>query len=81
LVVRAYTEQSKHYRAAMADATDPGDQLVAFAATYVQFAADQPALFELTFAAGLDKARFPHSPRPARPCSPNCPHRPTPVRQ
>jgi hypothetical protein len=43
----------------MADATDPGDQLVAFAATYVQFAADQPALFELTFAAGLDKARFP----------------------
>jgi len=25
----------------------------------VQFAADQPALFELTFAAGLDKARFP----------------------
>jgi hypothetical protein len=32
---------------------------VAFAAAYVQFAADQPALFELTFAAGLDKARFP----------------------
>jgi hypothetical protein len=25
----------------------------------VQFAADQPALFELTFAAGLDKGRFP----------------------
>jgi AcrR family transcriptional regulator len=59
LVVRAYTEQREQYRAAMAEATDPGEQLAAFAAAYVQFAADQPALFELTFAAGLDKARFP----------------------
>jgi AcrR family transcriptional regulator len=59
LVVRAYTEQREHYRAAMAKATDPREQLAAFAAAYVQFAADQPALFELTFAAGLDKARFP----------------------
>ncbi|MBB5153316.1 TetR/AcrR family transcriptional regulator [Saccharopolyspora phatthalungensis] len=59
LGVRAYTEQRQQYRAAMADATDPGDQLAAFAAAYVQFAADQPALFKLTFAAGLDKERFP----------------------
>ena len=59
LVVRAYTEQREQYRAAMAEASDPGAQLAAFAAAYVQFAADQPALFELTFAAGLDKARFP----------------------
>ena len=59
LVMRAYTEQREQYRAAMADASDPGDQLSAFAAAYVQFAADQPALFELTFAAGLDKTRFP----------------------
>jgi AcrR family transcriptional regulator len=59
LVVRAYTEQRKQYRAAMAEAANPGQQLAAFAAAYVQFAADQPALFELTFAAGLDKARFP----------------------
>ncbi|MEX5637727.1 WHG domain-containing protein [Parafrankia sp. FMc2] len=43
----------------MAEATDPGEQLAAFAAAYVQFAADQPALFGLTFAAGLDKTRFP----------------------
>jgi hypothetical protein len=43
----------------MAEAADPGEQLAAFAAAYVQFAADQPALFELTFAVGLDKARFP----------------------
>jgi AcrR family transcriptional regulator len=59
LVVRAYTEQREQYRAAMSQVTDPGEQLAAFAASYVQFAADQPALFELTFAAGLDKARFP----------------------
>jgi AcrR family transcriptional regulator len=59
LGVRAYTEQREHYRSAMAYVADPGDQLAAFAAAYVQFAADQPALFELTFAAGLDKARFP----------------------
>ncbi|WP_405164466.1 WHG domain-containing protein [Nocardia sp. NBC_01499] len=43
----------------MTEAADPGERLTAFAASYVQFAADQPALFELTFAAGLDKARFP----------------------
>src|SRR5882757_8765651 len=59
LVVRAYIEQREQYRTAMAHATDPAEQLAAFAAAYVQFAADQPALFELTFAAGLDKTRFP----------------------
>jgi AcrR family transcriptional regulator len=59
LVGRAYAEQREQYRAAMTEHVDPGDQLAAFAAAYVQFAADQPALFELTFAAGLDKAHFP----------------------
>ncbi len=59
LATRAYTEQREQYRAVMAGAADPGEQLAAFAAAYVQFAADHPALFELTFAAGLDKARFP----------------------
>ena len=59
LVIRAYTEQREQYRAAMARATEPGEQLAAFASAYVQFAADQPALFELIFAAGLDKTRFP----------------------
>jgi AcrR family transcriptional regulator len=59
LAVRAYTHQRQCYRAAMAEHADPGAQLAAFATAYVQFAADQPALFELTFAAGLDKARFP----------------------
>jgi AcrR family transcriptional regulator len=59
LAVRAYAHQCQHYRAAMAEHADPGAQLAAFAAAYVQFAADQSALFELTFAAGLSKARFP----------------------
>lgn len=59
LAVRAYTHQRQRYRAAMAEHTEPGAQLAAFATAYVQFAADQPALFELTFAAGLNKARFP----------------------
>ncbi|MEO3859526.1 TetR/AcrR family transcriptional regulator [Acrocarpospora sp. B8E8] len=59
LAVRAYSQQRERYRIAMAEHTDPGAQLAAFAAAYVEFAADQPALFELMFAAGLDKARFP----------------------
>ncbi|MFC0435625.1 TetR/AcrR family transcriptional regulator [Kutzneria buriramensis] len=59
LAVRAYTHQRQRYRAAMAEHTDASTQLAAFATAYVQFAADEPALFELTFAAGLNKARFP----------------------
>jgi AcrR family transcriptional regulator len=59
LVLRAYEEQRDRYDVAMAAASDPAGQLAAFADAYVQFAADQRALFELTFAAGLDKARHP----------------------
>lgn len=59
LVLRSYEEQRKRYHVAMAAASDPAAQLAAFAEAYVQFAADQRALFELTFAAGLDKARHP----------------------
>jgi AcrR family transcriptional regulator len=59
LVLRAYTEQGERYRTAMAARPDPAGQLAAFAEAYVQFAADQRALFELTFAAGLDKSRYP----------------------
>jgi AcrR family transcriptional regulator len=59
LVLTAYTEQRERYRTAMAARPDPAGQLAAFAEAYVQFAADQRALFELTFAAGLDKSRYP----------------------
>ncbi|TDD27890.1 TetR/AcrR family transcriptional regulator [Kribbella turkmenica] len=59
LAVRAYRQQREYYRAAMGRTTDARRQLADFAAAYVQFAANQPALFELTFAAGLDKARYP----------------------
>ncbi|MDH6521479.1 hypothetical protein M2163_001531 [Streptomyces sp. SAI-135] len=35
------------------------EQLAAFASAYVRFAAKKPALFDITFNAGLDKSRFP----------------------
>ncbi|MFE0739360.1 TetR-like C-terminal domain-containing protein, partial [Streptomyces sp. NPDC058855] len=37
---------------------DPAEQLAAFAAAYVRFAAEEPALFDVTFHAGLDKSQF-----------------------
>ncbi|WP_216910706.1 TetR/AcrR family transcriptional regulator [Nocardia noduli] len=59
LVLRAYQDQRERYRAAMGSVADPVEQLAAFAAAYVRFAIEQRALFELTFAAGLDKRRYP----------------------
>ena len=44
---------------AAAHGTDPADALAAFADAYVRFAAQQPALFDVTFYAGLDKDRHP----------------------
>ena len=35
------------------------EQLAAFAAAYVRFAEQEPALFDITLHAGLDKSRFP----------------------
>jgi hypothetical protein len=37
---------------------DPVEQLASFASAYVRFAAEEPALFDITFNAGLDKSRF-----------------------
>ncbi len=34
------------------------ERLAAFASAYVRFAAQEPALFDITFHAGLDKSRF-----------------------
>ena len=59
LVLRSYEEQRKRYRAAMARAADPTEKLAAFASAYVRFAVDERPLFELTFAAGLDKRTRP----------------------
>ncbi|GIF50243.1 TetR family transcriptional regulator [Asanoa ferruginea] len=54
-----YEQQHTRFAAAMAGSDDPAEQLAAFAAAYVQFASDSRALFEITFAGGLDKAAYP----------------------
>jgi AcrR family transcriptional regulator len=59
LVQKGYVEQRERYEAAMKRKSDPADQLAAFAQAYVQFAADHRPMFELTFAAGLDKSKYP----------------------
>ncbi|MER5885402.1 TetR/AcrR family transcriptional regulator [Streptomyces sp. NPDC001941] len=59
LAVRGYEEQRRRYRAALAGHGDPIAQLTAFAGAYVRFAAEERALFEITFLAGLDKGRHP----------------------
>jgi AcrR family transcriptional regulator len=59
LAVHGYHEQQARFMAAVETAGDPPGSLAAFAAAYVRFAAQEPALFDVTFYAGLDKARHP----------------------
>jgi AcrR family transcriptional regulator len=59
LAAAGYREQRARFAAAVEEAVDPVDRLAAFAAAYVRFAATEPALFDVTFYAGLDKARHP----------------------
>ncbi len=59
LARRAYAEQARRFAAAIAQADDPAGQLASFASAYVTFAAEDRALFEITFAAGLDKSAYP----------------------
>jgi AcrR family transcriptional regulator len=59
LAVAGYREQRARFAAAAEAADHPEDRLAAFAAAYVRFAAQEPALFDVTFYAGLDKARHP----------------------
>ncbi|MGI5152543.1 TetR/AcrR family transcriptional regulator [Plantactinospora sp. CA-294935] len=54
-----YEQQYERFSAAMAAEEDPTEQLAAFAAAYVRFAANSKALFDITFAAGLNKQRHP----------------------
>ncbi|MEU9347442.1 TetR/AcrR family transcriptional regulator [Streptomyces sp. NPDC048278] len=58
LATRGYREQRDRFARALAGSADPVQQLAAFAAAYVRFAAEEPALFDITFHAGLDKSRF-----------------------
>jgi AcrR family transcriptional regulator len=59
LALTGYREQRQRFTAAMAASPDPAGRLAAFAAAYVSFAVEERSLFEVTFAAGLDKARYP----------------------
>jgi hypothetical protein len=43
----------------IASSSDPVEQLAAFATAYVRFAAEERALFDITFLAGLDKGQHP----------------------
>ncbi|CCK24780.1 hypothetical protein BN159_0401 [Streptomyces davaonensis JCM 4913] len=59
LALKGYQEQQRRFRAALSTSTDPAEQLAAFAAAYVRFAAEERALFDITFLAGLDTTRHP----------------------
>jgi AcrR family transcriptional regulator len=58
LATRGYREQRERFAAAVGGSADPGEQMALFASAYVRFAAEEPALFDITFSAGLDKSRF-----------------------
>ena len=59
LVLRCYRMQEQRFGTAMESASDPADALAAFARAYVQFAADESALFQLTFGGSIRKQDHP----------------------
>ncbi|MFC8827377.1 TetR/AcrR family transcriptional regulator [Streptomyces sp. NPDC057137] len=59
LAGQGYREQHRRYSAAVSASENPAEQLAAFAAAYVRFAAEERALFDITFSAGLDKSLYP----------------------
>ncbi|KOU53627.1 TetR/AcrR family transcriptional regulator [Streptomyces sp. WM6378] len=58
LATMGYREQRDRFAAAMSSSGDPSERLASFASAYIRFAAEEPALFDVTFNAGLDKSRF-----------------------
>ncbi|XVV39155.1 TetR/AcrR family transcriptional regulator [Streptomyces sp. CA-100214] len=58
LATQGYREQRHRFATAVNGIEDPAEQLASFAAAYVRFAAEEPALFDVTFNAGLEKSRF-----------------------
>ncbi|MFF5481016.1 TetR/AcrR family transcriptional regulator [Streptomyces sp. NPDC012935] len=58
LAIQGYREQRNRFAEAMSGSEGPVEQLASFAAAYVRFATEEPALFDVTFNAGLDKSRF-----------------------
>jgi hypothetical protein len=53
--------------AAVDEDARPAEQLAAMAGVYVRFAAEQRALFDVLFGAGLDKSKYPALGRAAEP--------------
>ncbi|MFC8073958.1 TetR/AcrR family transcriptional regulator [Streptomyces sp. NPDC057307] len=58
LATKGYREQRSRFAVAVGSGESPEEQLAAFASAYVRFAAEEPALFDITFNAGLNKSRF-----------------------
>ncbi|MFF7146247.1 TetR/AcrR family transcriptional regulator [Streptomyces nodosus] len=58
IATMGYREQRHRFAAATSGSEDPEEQLASFASAYVRFAAEEQALFDVTFNAGLDKSRF-----------------------
>ncbi|MFC8827360.1 TetR/AcrR family transcriptional regulator [Streptomyces sp. NPDC057137] len=59
LAEKGYREQHRRYSAAVSADEDPVEQMAAFASAYVRFAAEDSALFAITFYAGLGKSQHP----------------------
>ncbi|GAB2591415.1 hypothetical protein GCM10027168_25910 [Streptomyces capparidis] len=59
LAAKGYREQLARFVEALRAGGDPAEQLAAFAAAHVRFAAEEPALFDVTFNAGLDASHHP----------------------
>ncbi|MEV7679920.1 TetR/AcrR family transcriptional regulator [Streptomyces sp. NPDC088341] len=59
LAARSYREQHARFSEAIASVEDAEGQLAAFAVAYVRFAADEQALFDIAFGAGLGKEEHP----------------------
>lgn len=57
--IAACEELGRRFDKALAEHPDPPQKLAAVSAAYVRFAAEQGAMFEVLFHAGLDKARHP----------------------
>lgn len=59
LALRAYTEQQYRFASAIGAVGNPVEQMGEFAAAYVRFTIDQPALFQIAFGSGIDKRAYP----------------------
>lgn len=67
VAVRAFESFRDAFAAELSRFADPADRLVAVAGAYVRFAAASPAMFEMLYESGVDKARHPEIEAAERP--------------